>query len=463
MKLALFERGGDVRPAVITDRGLVDISSAVDRAYTPQLTMVGIIDRFEELRPKLAELAANGPAIAVESVRLLSPLPRPGKILACIANYWEHAQREARSLNMFMKNPDAVVGPGDTIVLPEFTEPWMFMHEAELAIVFEEAGASLLCAPLFPTAGLAVPLLKALGNEAALARTGSAITDREEAAIARFGPAISSGELTATVALAEDDGRWRTDTVRCAATPVRSGWELEGVKNYVVDGASAGLILVVARTAAGELGVFAVRDDAAGLERERLVTLDRTRTQARLVLRATPAERVGTGDAAPAIERATAVSRALLAAEQVGGAQHCLDLTVEYAKTRIQFGRSIGSFQAVKQRLAEMLVRVESARSAALAAVTAAATGDVGAATGDMELEHVAAVAALTCGEAYTWVTEQTIQLHGGIGFTWEHDAHLYYRRAKSTEVMLGTPSEHREIAAGYLIDEGATGLASFR
>jgi 2-keto-4-pentenoate hydratase/2-oxohepta-3-ene-1,7-dioic acid hydratase in catechol pathway len=137
MKLALFERGGDVRPAVITDRGLVDISSAVDRAYTPQLTMVGIIDRFEELRPKLAELAANGPAIAVESVRLLSPLPRPGKILACIANYWEHAQREARSLNMFMKNPDAVVGPGDTIVLPEFTEPWMFMHEAELAIVIK--------------------------------------------------------------------------------------------------------------------------------------------------------------------------------------------------------------------------------------------------------------------------------------------------------------------------------------
>jgi len=323
--------------------------------------------------------------------------------------------------------------------------------EAELAIVFEEAGASLLCAPLFPTAGLAVPLLKALGNEAALARTGSAITDREEAAIARFGPAISSGELTATVALAEDDGRWRTDTVRCAATPVRSGWELEGVKNYVVDGASAGLILVVARTAAGELGVFAVRDDAAGLERERLVTLDRTRTQARLVLRATPAERVGTGDAAPAIERATAVSRALLAAEQVGGAQHCLDLTVEYAKTRIQFGRSIGSFQAVKQRLAEMLVRVESARSAALAAVTAAATGDVGAATGDMELEHVAAVAALTCGEAYTWVTEQTIQLHGGIGFTWEHDAHLYFKRARASALLLGSASELTDLLGRQL------------
>jgi alkylation response protein AidB-like acyl-CoA dehydrogenase len=322
--------------------------------------------------------------------------------------------------------------------------------EAELAIAFEEAGASLLCAPLFATAALAVPLLRAL-DEPALASVGSASADRDEAAIARFGPAISSGELTATVALAEDDGRWATDTVRCAATPVRSEWVLEGVKNYVVDGASAGLILVVARTGAGELGVFAVHEGAAGLERERLVTLDQTRTQARLVLRTTPAERVGTGDAAAAIARATAVSRALLAAEQVGGAQHCLDLTVEYAKTRIQFGRPIGSFQAVKQRLAEMLVRVESARSAALAAVTAAAAGDPGAATGDLELAHVAAVAALTCGEAYTWVTEQTIQLHGGIGFTWEHDAHLYFKRARASALLLGSASELTDLLGRQL------------
>jgi alkylation response protein AidB-like acyl-CoA dehydrogenase len=291
--------------------------------------------------------------------------------------------------------------------------------EAELAVAFEEAGASLLCAPLFATAGLAVPLLTALGDEEA---------------IARFASGICAGEVTATVALAEDAGRWRTDLVQCAATPADSGWALDGVKNYVVDGASAALILVVAR-AGDELGVFAVRGDEPGLERETLVTLDQTRKQARLVLSATPAERVGAGDAAAAIARATAVSRALLAAEQVGGAQHCLDLTVEYAKTRIQFGRSIGSFQAVKQRLAEMLVQVESARSAAAAAADAAATGDA-------ELEHVAAVAALTCGEAYTWVTEQTIQLHGGIGFTWEHDAHLYFKRARASALLLGTASE---------------------
>jgi alkylation response protein AidB-like acyl-CoA dehydrogenase len=190
--------------------------------------------------------------------------------------------------------------------------------------------------------------------------------------------------------------------------------------------------------------VFAVGGDAAGLEREQLVTLDQTRKQARLVFTRAPAERIGAGDALNAIARATAVSRALLAAEQVGGAQHCLDMTVGYAKTRIQFGRPIGSFQAVKQRLAEMLVLVESARSAALAAVEAAAASDP-------ELEHVAAVAALTCGEAYTWVTEQTIQLHGGIGFTWEHDAHLYFKRARASALLLGTGGELVELIGRQL------------
>jgi acyl-CoA dehydrogenase len=119
-------------------------------------------------------------------------------------------------------------------------------------------------------------------------------------------------------------------------------------------------------------------------------------------------------------------------------------MTVGYAKSRIQFGRPIGSFQAVKQRLAEMLVLVESARSAALAAVTAAATGDE-------EVEHVAAIAALTCGDAYTWVTEQTIQLHGGIGFTWEHDAHLYFKRARASALLLGTASELVELIGRQL------------
>lgn len=137
MKLVLFQAtaGGQARPGLMTERGVVDIGSATGLGHSPQLTMTSIIDRFDQLRPELERLQAEGEG--VQPARLLPPLPRPGKILACIGNYWEHAQREPRPLNMFMKNPDAVVGPGDVIELPEFTEPWMFMHEAELAIVFK--------------------------------------------------------------------------------------------------------------------------------------------------------------------------------------------------------------------------------------------------------------------------------------------------------------------------------------
>jgi 2-keto-4-pentenoate hydratase/2-oxohepta-3-ene-1,7-dioic acid hydratase in catechol pathway len=139
VKPVLFQTSSDsnVLPGLLTDSGVIDISAAVRKNYTPQLVMQGIIDDFEKLRPALEILARDGAAISLDLVRLRSPLPRPGKILACIANYWEHAQREARPLNMFMKNPDAVIGPGDTIVLPEYTVPWIFMHEAELALVIK--------------------------------------------------------------------------------------------------------------------------------------------------------------------------------------------------------------------------------------------------------------------------------------------------------------------------------------
>src|ERR1019366_3955993 len=139
VKLVLFQTapGAEISPGVLTGRGIVDISAAVKKGYTPQLTMQGISDGFERLRPALDKLAGEGNAVPLDRVRLQPPLPRPGKILACIANYWEHAQREPRPLNMFMKNPDAVVGPRDTIMLPEFTVPWMFMHEAELALVIK--------------------------------------------------------------------------------------------------------------------------------------------------------------------------------------------------------------------------------------------------------------------------------------------------------------------------------------
>ena len=139
MKLVMFQTGGQSEPVpgLLTDRGVVGLGGIVERGHTPQLTMQNLIDGFDRLRPRLEKLMAEGEAVPLDRVRLRPPLPRPGKILCCIANYWEHAQREARPLNMFLKNPEAVVGPGDTIVLPEFTEPWIFMHEAELALVIK--------------------------------------------------------------------------------------------------------------------------------------------------------------------------------------------------------------------------------------------------------------------------------------------------------------------------------------
>ena len=139
MKLVMFEASGqsEMAPGLLTDGGVVSLSGIVERGYTPQLTMQNLIDGFDRLRPRLEQLTAEGETMSLDRVRLRPPLPRPGKILCCIANYWEHAQREARPLNMFLKNPEPVVGPGDTIVLPEFTEPWIFMHEAELALVIK--------------------------------------------------------------------------------------------------------------------------------------------------------------------------------------------------------------------------------------------------------------------------------------------------------------------------------------
>jgi 2-keto-4-pentenoate hydratase/2-oxohepta-3-ene-1,7-dioic acid hydratase in catechol pathway len=139
VKLVLFQTSGSetVLPGVLTERGVVGVADAVPVGATPQATMTGIIDGFDRLRPALERLARDGRAAPLADVRLRAPLPRPGKILACIANYWEHGALEARPLNMFLKNSDAVIGPGDTIVLPEFTEPWIFMHEAELALVIK--------------------------------------------------------------------------------------------------------------------------------------------------------------------------------------------------------------------------------------------------------------------------------------------------------------------------------------
>jgi alkylation response protein AidB-like acyl-CoA dehydrogenase len=275
------------------------------------------------------------------------------------------------------------------------------------------------------------------------------LTSGDESAKADLLPGIASGETIATLAFTEDSGRWDIGGVTLAASASGDDWTLNGHKSFVLDGHVADLILVVAKTDAG-VSLFSVAGDAEGLSRTPLATMDQTRKQARLEFDGTPARLIGTdGGAEPGLSKTLDLAAVALAAEQVGGAQRCLDMSVEYAKLRMQFGRPIGGFQAIKHMCADMLLEVESARSAAYyAAWTVADDSD--------ELPLVASLAKAYCSEAYFRAAADNIQIHGGIGFTWEHDAHLYYRRAKSSELMLGTPSEHREIAATYLIDEPA-------
>jgi len=296
----------------------------------------------------------------------------------------------------------------------------------ELIVVLEEMGAALLGAPYFSTVGLAANCLLSSGDE-------SAKKD--------YLPGIAAGETIATLALTEDSGRWDLDGIAMQATKAGEGWSLEGHKMFVIDGHSAQLILVGARTGAG-VSLFAVDGGASGLTRTSLATMDQTRKQARLEFASTPARLIGDEGAAEAVlTRTLDLAAVALAAEQVGGAQRCLDMSVDYAKTRIQFGRPIGSFQAIKHKCADMLLEVESAKSAAYYAGWAAAEDSE-------ELPVVASLAKSYCSEAYFHAAAENIQIHGGIGFTWEHDAHLYFKRAKSSELLLGDPTYHRELLA---------------
>jgi alkylation response protein AidB-like acyl-CoA dehydrogenase len=296
------------------------------------------------------------------------------------------------------------------------------MSSREAGLLFEAAGRVLLCAPLLAVAGLAIPLLAAVGD-----------VDVN----ARLLPQLVAGDVIATVVTADRDGRHGVEHLGVVA----AGDRLTGRAGYVVDGANADVILVPARTADG-LGVFLVNASAPGLSVTPLVTLDQTRKQAHLDFANAPATQVGSGDATAAVRTAYDVARAMLACEQVGVAAQCLQMTVEFAKTRVQFGRPIGSFQAVKQKLAGLLINSESARSAATAAAQAAADGSP-------DLAWIAAVAKAYGSETTSVVTAETIQLHGGIGFTWDHDAHLYFKRARASEEMLGTPRElYEQIAA---------------
>ncbi|HLH99610.1 MAG TPA: acyl-CoA dehydrogenase family protein [Acidimicrobiales bacterium] len=298
----------------------------------------------------------------------------------------------------------------------------------ELSMVFEEMGRALLCAPYFSSVALAANLL---------------LASSDDRACRDYLPGIADGTTIATVAFTEPSGSWGLEGITLPAVPPdgRASWTLTGDKSYVLDGQRADLLLVAARTPGG-VSLFAVERGAPGLVSEPLPTMDLTRKQARVTLSATPARLVGTeGGGWPALSTMLDLAAVALAAEQVGGAQRVLEMAVEYAKVRVQFGRPIGSFQAIKHKCADMLLEVESAKSAAYYAGWAAAESPE-------ELPVVASLAKSYCSEAYFHATAENIQIHGGIGFTWEHPAHLYFKRAKSSELLFGDPTYHRELLA---------------
>ncbi|MGX7678439.1 acyl-CoA dehydrogenase family protein [Jatrophihabitans sp. DSM 45814] len=293
----------------------------------------------------------------------------------------------------------------------------------ELGIAVEEAGRSLLSAPLLSTAVLAAGVL---------------VASRDEEAKLRHLPRIADG--TCVMALAIEEAIGGLDLSQLSTTAVRDGgrWLLSGTKDFVIDGFQADAIIVVAGTTDG-VGLFEVAADAEGLTRTPLITMDATRKQARIDLAQVPATRIGNAaDAASAIPYVLDVAAVALAMEQVGGMQYVLETAVAYAQTRFQFGRAIGSFQAVKHRCADMLIKVELARSAAYFALWSAVN----------QPEDFPAAASLSksyCSEAYFDVARNNIMVHGGIGFTWEHSAQLFYKRAKSDLLLFGTPTAHNE------------------
>lgn len=308
----------------------------------------------------------------------------------------------------------------------------------ELAIVLEEFGRRLVPAPFLSTALATLALVDG---------------DSEVAAEPLAG--IADGSLVATVAFAEDDGGWRTDDVVCRAVESADGWRLDGAKSYVGDGMSADVFVIAARTPSG-VGFFLVDADAVGLSRQALEVFDLTRPLARLGLDGVPARPLTTGGAdTAAIERFLDRARIAVSAEQAGSADFALGMAVEYAKDRVQFGRAIGSFQAVKHMCADAFVDVESARSAAYYAAWAGATGSD-------EVATVAPLAKAFCSDTLLDTAATNMQVHGGISFTYEYPAHLYFRRAKSGAQLWGSPRDLRDLLASRIgLDEAGAGQTS--
>jgi len=301
------------------------------------------------------------------------------------------------------------------------------LGKVELMLLMEEAGHTLLPGPFFSTVVLAGSVLDAMGTPAHKNQ---------------YLAPICRGEVRATVALVEATSSWNPQDVQLNAT----GGKLTGEKLFVTDAAIADFLIVVARN-----GVFAVDSKARGLKISPMATMDLTRKPYVVEFNNTPAEQIGSSTDLP---RAFDIATAALAAELVGGMQRTLELTVEYAKTRKQFGKPIGMFQAVQHQCADMYLETESSRSAVYYAGWALEENSPDAAT-------AVSIAKMYASDAARTVGNRGIQIHGGMGFTWENDLHLYYRRAKASETAFGDATFHRERIARLVLDEGAASAKS--
>ena len=309
------------------------------------------------------------------------------------------------------------------------------MTYVDLAVLMEEMGRALVPGPFFASVCLTAPLIVNAGSD-----------EHKEQLL----PGISSGQRNATIAYTEANARVDASGIELSASKDGDGYVLSGTKRFVLDAHVADTIIVAARTtASGDptdgVTLFVIDASSPGVSVRQLKAMDMTRRLCDVTLEnvTVPASAVvGEVDRGwPRLEQALQRAAAMLAAECVGGSQKVLDLSVAYARERIQFGRPIGSFQAVKHKCADMLVDVELGRSAMYYAAWAASDSDE-------ELPLAASMAKAFCGEAYTRVAGNGIHVHGGIGFTWEHDMHLYFKRAKASEVLLGDPPYHRDLVA---------------
>lgn len=317
----------------------------------------------------------------------------------------------------------------------------------ELAIVQEQLGRRLASLPFFSST-LAICALRLLGSEEQQAR---------------WLPGLADGSLTATLALSVG-GAPDVSAVQAQARSEGEGFVLDGSLRPVLDGHSADLLLVPARLpgshGAEGISLFAVPAITSGLQRRALSTLDQTRQLAEVELNGLylPADALlgEAGSAWPQLEKVLQLAAVALAAEQVGGALQSLDLTVAYTQERHQFGRPVGSFQALKHRMADMMVQVECARSALFyaACVAQEALDEQGDKRLAVELPQAAALAKSCASEAFFNCAAESIQLHGGVGFTWEYDPHLYFKRARAGEGLFGTPAWHRERIAAAILEE---------